>query len=96
MRPRKQDQAEVDGGRVQRVSGGVEVHAEIFLGVELARLKHQALRQFSTDAPIAVLVGFGQCRTTHRRPESHRVELGGLGTQTSFDVAQALAIGQLR
>ena len=88
-------QAQVDGGRVQRVGGGVEVHAEAFCGVELARLEHQPLRQFGIDAPVAALVGLGQCRTAHRRAESHGIELGRLRAQTGFDVAQALAIGQL-
>jgi hypothetical protein len=36
MRPGEQAQTQLDGGRVQRVGVGVEVHAEAFLGVELA------------------------------------------------------------
>src|ERR1019366_7313687 len=36
-----------------------------------------------------------QSGTPHGRTESHRVELGGLCGETCFDVAQALAIGQL-
>jgi hypothetical protein len=53
------------------------------------------LRQLSIDAPIAALVGLGQCRTTPRRAESHGIKLGRLSAQAGFDVTQALAIGQL-
>jgi len=91
----KQAQAQVDGGRVQRISGGVEVHAEIFLGVELARLKHKSLRQLSVNTPIAVLIGLRQSGTPNGRTKAHGVELGGLRVETCFDVAQTLAIGQL-
>ncbi len=96
MRPGKQAQAQVDGGRVQRVSGGVEIDAEAFAGIEPARLRHQSLRQFGVDAPVADLVGIGQRGAAHRRTKAHGVELVGLRVETRFDVAQALAIGQLR
>ncbi len=95
MRPGEQAQAEVDGGRVQGVSGGVEIHAEIFLGVELARLKHQSLRQLRVNTPIAALVGLCQSGTPNGRTKAHGIELSGLCAETSLEVAQALAIGEL-
>jgi len=54
------------------------------------------LRQLGIDAPVAALVGFCQGGTPNGRAEAHGVELGGLCAETGFDVAQALAIGQLR
>ena len=95
MRPGKQTEAQVDGGRVQRIGGCVQVHAEAFLRVKLAGLEHQPLRQLGIDAPVAALVGFCQGGTPNGRAEAHGVELGGLCAETGFDVAQALAIGQL-
>src|SRR4030065_409007 len=41
------------------------------------------------------LVGIGQRRATDRLAKAHVVERGVLGRQTHFDVAQALAVGQL-
>jgi len=95
MRPRKLALTEVDGGRVQRISGVVEVHAEMFGGVELARLEHQSLRQLGIDASVVALVSLDQNGTPHGRMKAHGGELGGLCAQTSFNVTQALAIRQL-
>jgi hypothetical protein len=43
-----------------------------------------------------MLVGVGQRAARHRPANPEMIELGGTGTQTHLDVAQALAIGQLR
>ena len=96
VRPGEQAQAQVDVGRVQRISGGIEIDAEALAGIEFALLRHQPLRQFGVDAPVAQLVGIGQSRAAHRRTKAHGVELIGLRVQARFDVAQALAISQLR
>ena len=48
------------------------------------------------DAPVARLVGIGQRRAPNPLAKAHVVELGLLSRQTHFDVAQALAVGQLR
>ena len=47
------------------------------------------------DAPVAPLVGVGQGGAGDTSANAHAVELALLGAQTGFDVAQALAIGQL-
>jgi len=39
--------------------------------------------------------GPGRAGTPHWRRKAHGIELGGLCAETGFDVAQALAIGQL-
>jgi hypothetical protein len=59
------------------------------------RLKHQPLRQLSVNTPIAALIGLRQSGTPNGRTKAHGIELGRLCVETSFDVAQALAIGQL-
>jgi len=53
------------------------------------------LRKVSKDAPIAVLVGVGQCGTRHSGANAHVIQLGANRSQTGFNIAQALAIGQL-
>jgi len=61
----------------------------------LTAFSDQALREVGMDAPVAQLVGIGQCRASDRFAKTHVVELGVLGRQTHFDVAQTLAVGQL-
>ena len=51
--------------------------------------------QVSPDTPVAPLVGVVQRRTPGRGTKAHAVQLGVIGQQTGFDVAQALAVGQL-
>jgi len=80
--PRKQRQAKVYGGGIQRVDG---------IGHD-----NEGLGEFVVDTPVARLVGIGQGAAADVATDAEVVELGGLRSQTSFDVAQALAIRQLR
>jgi hypothetical protein len=96
VRPRKYRQAQVDGGRVQGIDGVRQFQPQVFLGVELPRLIDQPLREVGVDAPVAGFVGVGQRAATKRPANSGMVEFGAQRSQTSDDVAQALAIGQLR
>jgi hypothetical protein len=73
-----------------------QFHAEAVGGVQLSRLGDQRLREVGMDAPVAAFVGIGQGRAGHRLPQAHVVQLGRLRRQADFDVAQALAPGQLR
>ena len=95
-RPRKQRQAQVDGGGIERVDGFLEVHAEGFVDVEPARDANQMLGELGIDAPVARFVRIGQRAARHRSANTQVIELGRLRTQAGLDVAQALAIGQLR
>ena len=80
----------------ESIDRAVEVQAQVLVGVELSRLSDQPVREFRINAPVARLVGIGQRRSPHRLAEAQVVELRGLRRQTGFDVAQALAVGQLR
>src|SRR5262249_61463089 len=71
-------------------------YAEVLAEVERARLDDQPLGQFEIYAPVAQLVGVGQRRACDRRADAHMIELAGLSPQTDLDIAQALAVGQLR
>lgn len=64
-RPWKQTQAQVDGGGIQSVSGGVEFHGKTVLGVELSRSSNQHGGDVGVDAPVASLVGIGQSAAAH-------------------------------
>ena len=95
MRPRKHRQAQIDGGRVERVDGVGQLQAQAFVGIKLPRLGNQPLGELRVDAPIAGFVGIGQRRSPDRLAKAHVVELRGLRRQAGLDVAQALSIGQL-
>jgi len=96
VRPRKQRQAQIDGGRIQGVDGVAQIEAQALVDVKLARLGNQPLRQLRVNAPVARLVGIGQRRAPHRFVKTHVVELRGLRRQAGLDVAQALSVAQLR
>ena len=94
--PRKHRQAEVDGGRIERVDRLLQVDAERFLGIQRSRDVDQALSEIGIDAPVAHAIGVGQRVARDDRPQPQVIELGSLRTQTRFDVAQALPIRELR
>jgi len=56
----------------------------------------QGLGEIGVDAPVAVFVGFGQSIARHALgTQTHVIQLALMGTQTDFDPAQTLAVGQL-
>ena len=57
-------------------------------------IKH--LREVGVDAPVVALVGVGQRGARHPAAEAHVVELAAHRPQARLDVAQALAVSQLR
>jgi len=94
--PRKYRQAQIDSGRIQRVDRLREIDAKRFVHVERSSNSDQALGKVGIDAPISNGIRVGQCVARYRAAKAHMVEFGGLTAQTGFDVAQALAVGQLR
>ena len=54
-----------------------------------------AKMEIQIEKAVARLVGVGQCGARRLGAESHVVELGTERTQARFDVAEALAVGQL-
>src|ERR1035437_7909071 len=93
--PRKQREAQVNGGGVQRISGGLEFKAERFIGVERGGLLDEDVGEVSEDAPVAIFVGVGQRAAGSGLPDAGVIELGAEGRQTGFDVAQTFAPRQL-
>ena len=81
LRPRKQRETEVDGGRIQRVEAVVQIHAHRIFGMKRSGDADQVLREIGEDAPVVSLVGVGQCRARNPAAESHVVELAAHRTQ---------------
>jgi len=94
--PREQREAQVNGGGVQRVGGGLEFDAEGFASVERGRLTDEGVGEVGKDAPVAFFVGIGQRAAGGGLADARVIELRAEGRQTGFDVAQTFAPGQLR
>ena len=56
----------------------------------------RSLREFCVDAPIPALIGVGQGVARHSATDAHVIELVLMSSQKRFDIAQALAEGELR
>lgn len=90
----KETKPEIDGGGVERVSTVLEIFAEGFVSVELARASDQDLGEVHEDAPVVALVGVGQSGAGDAATKAHVIELAG-STAGTFDIAQALAVREL-
>ena len=73
-----------------------EIHADRIVGIQRPRDGNQHLGEIGKDAPIVRLVGVGQRGARHRPAKAHVVQLAAHSAQAGFDVAQTLAVGQLR
>ena len=59
-------------------------------------MRDEDLGEVGVNPPVAILVGLGQSVSGDGSPKAEVVEFRFYGIQTRFDIAQALAIGQLR
>ena len=82
MRPGKDRQTKIDGGRVERIHRVRQLQPQVLAGVELSRLDDQTGGKVGMDAPVARFVGVGQRRSSHGFAKSHVVQLGRLRRQT--------------
>src|SRR5664279_271967 len=93
--PRKEREAEVNGGRVQRIGGGLEFKTERLIGVERGGLLDEDLGEVGKNAPVAIFVGVGERAAGGGLADAGVIEFRAEGRQTGFDVAQTFAPGQL-
>src|SRR5882724_9180546 len=85
--PGKQRQAKIDGGGVQRIHSVGQIHRQRFVRIKLAGDDYQSLSKFVVDAPVARLVGIGQCAATDVATYAKIIKLRGLCPQTGLNVA---------
>jgi len=96
LRPGKQGEAEIDGGRIESIEAGIEIDAERVAGIQRPSDGDQVLGEVGEDAPVVGLVGVGQGGACDAAAEAEMIALRPQRAETCFDVAQALAVGQLR
>ena len=95
FRPRKQGEAEVDGGRIESIESVVQIHADRISDMKRSGDADQVLREIGEDAPVVGFVGVSQSGSRDPAAESHVVQLVADRSQTRLDVAKAFAIGEL-
>ena len=66
LRPRKQRQAQIDGGGIQRIQTLVEIHTDRIDA-------DQDLGEVGKDTPVPRLISVGQCGARHFALEAHVV-----------------------
>jgi hypothetical protein len=74
----------------------VEFYADRIGGIERPRDIDQNMGEFGKDAPITRLVGIRQSGAGYLSTKAHMVPLCSQRAKTGLNIAQALAIGQLR
>lgn len=60
LSPGEERKAEIDGCRIEGVGGVIQDNAKVFVGIKLSGVLNESLGKVGIDAPISVLVGFGQ------------------------------------
>jgi hypothetical protein len=73
----------------------LEFGTERFVGVEGGRLFDQDVSKIRKQPPVALFVRIRQRAASGGLANAAVLEFGAQGSQTGFDVAQALAVGQL-
>lgn len=95
-RPGKERATRIDRRGIEGIDRFGDLDGHRFGEVKIAGDADQALRELEIDAPVAFFVGIGQRAFAHVAANAKVVELPRLRTQATFDIPQALAVGQLR
>ena len=96
LRPWKQLQAQIDGGRVQRIGSLFQIDAKLFADIQVGRLSNEHLRKIGEDAPVPFLVGIRQRTARPGRTNTRVIEFCRLRAKSNRNLPQACAARQLR
>ena len=95
--PRINRQAKVYRCRVEGVNSRIQIDRQGVLSIKGSGDPNQVLRKVCVDLPRAICVCIGKRVSRYlSTSKSHVVKPGGLRSQIHFDIAQRLAISQLR
>ena len=95
VRPREEGQTKIDGGGIESVDGLIQGDGETLSSIEFASVCNEDVREIGIDAPVAILIGYGQCVASDRAANSQVIEFGLDRIQTRFDIAETVTVGQL-
>ena len=95
--PRINRQAKVYRRRVEGVNSRIQIDRQRVLSIKGSGDPNQVLRKVCVDLPRAICVCIGKRVSRYlSTSKSHVVKPGGLRSQIHFNIAQRLAISQLR
>src|SRR5579859_2190482 len=95
-RPREKCQAQLDQRRIQSEQREGQVRLRWMIGVQSLRSPHQNGRHLREHVPVSLRVGISQIAALDLAPDAGVVKQLATRLQAGLDVAQALAIRQLR
>lgn len=93
--PRKEREAEIDGGGIESVDGLVQCESERLVDVEGAGLGNQDLGEVVKDPPVVNAIGVSKCASRNCPSKASVIAFTTDGLQAGDDVTQAFAKGQL-
>jgi len=93
--PREEGEAQIDGGGVEGIGRFVQIGDEAVVGIEILGDANQRVCKVGEDAPIPMFVGIRQRASGDPATDSHVIELGGLCSQTDFDIPQTFPVSHL-
>lgn len=94
-RPREQRHVQVDRARIERIDRRIQIGECGVVRTQFPRLLNEHLGELGADAPVAVFVCVRKVIARYGAVYAHVVKLGFHRPQASFDVPQALSVGQL-
>ena len=95
LSPGEESQAEVDGRGIQRVCRLLELGTEAVRQIQFPSPCDQDVSEVFVDPPVAQFVSIGESAPSDDSAKTGVVEFLVKGVETDFNVAEALAIGQL-
>jgi len=93
--PRKEREAEVNGGGVECIGGGLKFKVKRFIGVKRGGLLDEDVGEVGKDTPVPLFIGHRQRVAGGGLADAGVIEFRAEGRQTGFDVAQTFAPRQL-
>lgn len=81
--------------RQESLGGLFQFGPDRLVGIELGRLLDQDVSEIREEPPIPLFVGVGQSAARRGLANAAVIELGAQGPEAGFDIAQALAVGEL-
>jgi hypothetical protein len=94
--PGEDAQAQIDGSCIERINRLFQLQRKAVTGVKCSGDLNQAHRAICVNATLSLFVRIGHRALGNVATDAQVVEPGLMGTQASFDVAQAFALSQLR
>ena len=92
LSPREEIQTKIDRRGIEGVDGLIQVDGEAIVRIEFACIGNEDVREIGINAPVAILIGFGQSIASDCTPKAQMIEFGFDGVQTGFDIAETVSV----